>query len=105
MAVMENGPERLALIQRMNEMLAEDCPVIFEFSKAYYVVTPPWGRWTHNHPMLEGSFNKYHYVDPVLRTRLRREWNRPVLWPALALGALIAAGLAYAIRWNRRQNV
>ena len=105
MAVMENGPERLALIQRMNEMLAEDCPVIFEFSKAYYIVTPPWGKWTHNHPMLEGSFNKYHYVDPVLRARLRREWNRPVLWPLIALGALIAGGLAYAIRWNRRKNV
>ncbi len=105
MAVMENGPERLALIQRMNEMLAEDCPVIFEFAKAYYVATPPWGKWTHNNPMIEGGFNKYHQVDAAMRARIRPEWNRRPLWPLIALGALLAAGLAYAVRWNRGQHV
>ena len=102
---MENGPERLALIRQMNDMIAEDCPVIFQFAKAYYVVTPPWGRWTHNNPMLEGGFNKYHTVDAVLRARVRPEWNRRPLWPAFVLCGLLIAGLLYAVRWNRRANV
>ena len=105
MATMENGPERLALIQQMNAMLAEDCPVIFEFSKANYVATQPWGRWTHNNPLLEGGFNKYHQVDPVLRARLRPEWNRRPLWPAMALAGLVVIGLGYAARWNRLKDV
>ncbi len=105
MASMENGPERLALIQQMNQMLDEDCPVIFEFSKAYFVAPQPWARWTHNNPIIEMGFNKYHQVDPVLRARLLPEWNHQPLWPAMALGALLLGGLGYAIRWNRQRNV
>ncbi|HZJ16102.1 MAG TPA: ABC transporter substrate-binding protein, partial [Chthoniobacteraceae bacterium] len=105
MASMENGPERLALIQRMNEMIAEDCPVIFTFSKAFYVAVQPWARWTHNNSIIEGSFNKYHQVDPVQRERLRPEWNRRPLWPVLVLAALLAGGLIYAVRWNRQEHV
>jgi hypothetical protein len=92
----KTAPERLALIQRMNEMLDEDCPIILEFSKAYYVATQPWARWTHNNPILEGGFNKYHYIDPVLRARLQPQWNEKPLWPGMALGGLIAVGLGYA---------
>ncbi len=105
MATLENGPERLALIEKMNAMIDEDCPVIFEFSKAYYVATQPWARWTHNCPLLEGGFNKYHQVDPVQRAQLQPQWNRKPLWPALALGAAIVAGLGYAMRWNRQRDV
>jgi len=105
MAAMDNGPERLALIHKMNDMLAEDCPAIWEFDKKFYVATQPWGRWTHNSPILEYGFNKYHQVDPVLREKLRREWNRKPVWPPIVLVALLLAGLIYAVRWNRRENV
>jgi ABC-type transport system substrate-binding protein len=104
MAVMEDSPERLALINRMNEMIAEDCPVIFEFAKAFYVAVQPWARWTHNNGMMEGSFNKYHYVDPVPREKLRREWNRKPMWPVFALAGLLVAGVIYAVHWNRNRN-
>ena len=102
---MDDGPERLAIIQKMNAMLAEDCPVIFQFNKAFYVATQPWARWTHNTPTIEYGYNKYHQVDPVLRESLRREWNRKPVWPPIALGGLVAAGLIYAVRWNRRDHV
>jgi len=105
MAAMDDGPERLAIIKRMNEMLAEDCPCIFTFDKAFYVATQPWSHWTHNTPMIEGGFQKYHQVDPVLREKTRSGWNRKPAWPPIALGALVAAGLIYAVRWNRRENV
>ncbi len=89
----------------MNALLAEDCPAIFQFDKAYFIATQPWSRWTHNTPVIEGGFQKYQTVDPVLRDKLRREWNRKPLWPLIALGILIAAGLIYAVRWNRQANV
>ncbi len=105
MAVMEDTPERLAIIKKMNAMLAEDCPVIFTFDKAFYVATQPWARWTHNSPMIENGYNKYQQVDPVLRAKLRKEWNRPALWPLILLGILVAGALIYAIRWNRQNHV
>ena len=39
--------------------------------------------WT-SHYLLQ----KYEDVDPPLRTRLRAEWNVPVLWPVYVLAAL-----------------
>ncbi|MEO6740138.1 MAG: ABC transporter substrate-binding protein [Chthoniobacteraceae bacterium] len=102
MAQMDNGPERLALIAKMNAMLAEDCPAIWEFDKAFYIATQPWARWTHNSPMIEYGYNKYHQVDIGEREKLRAEWNRKPVWPPIALGGLLVAGLIYAVRWNRR---
>lgn len=105
MALMEDGPERLELINKMNAMLAEDCPAIFQFNKAFFVATQPWSRWTHNSPMIENGYQKYHQVDPVLREKLRSEWNRKPLWPLFLLGGLIVSAVAYGIHWNRRENV
>ncbi len=102
MAQMDNGPERLALIAKMNAMLAEDCPAIWEFDKAFYIATQPWARWTHNSPMIEYGYNKYHQVDPTEREKLRADWNRKPVWPPMALGGLLVAGLLYAVRWSRR---
>ena len=105
MAILENGPERLQLIQQMNALLAEDCPVIFEHSKAFYAAIQPWARWTHNNPLIEGGFNKYHQVEPTERERLRAEWNEKPLWPLLLVAALLAGGVVYAIRWNQKEHV
>jgi ABC-type transport system substrate-binding protein len=103
MAAMENSPERLAIIRRMNDILAEDLPVIPTFNKEFYTVVQPWARRTHNNLMLEGGV-KYLVVDPILRERLRAEWNHKPLWPLVILGVLLTAGLNYAVRWNRRRN-
>ncbi len=105
MSTMDNGPERLALIEKMNAMLAEDCPVIWQFDKVTFLAAQPWAAWTHNSRMIEYSNNKYHQVDPVLREKLRAEWNRQPIWPLFALGGLLIGGLGYAVRWNRRNHV
>lgn len=105
MAAMDDGPERLELIKQMNKMLADDCPVIWEFNKAFYVATQPWARWTNNHPMIENGFAKYHQVDPVLRVKYQAEWNRKPLWPLVVLGLCLVAGIAYAVNWNRQNHV
>ena len=104
MALLDNGPERLALCRKMYDLLAEDCPVAFTFHKAYYVVVQPWSRRTHANMMLEGGI-KYLQVDPEARSKAWQEWNRPSYWPiALLLLALLGA-IIYAIRWNLRSNV
>ena len=105
MAIMENGPERLAIIQKMNAILADDCPMILQFDKAFYVATQPWSRWTHNSPMIEGGFQKYHQVDAEMREKVRADWNHKPLWPIAVLAALLVGGVVYAVRWNRTDHV
>jgi ABC-type transport system substrate-binding protein len=103
MSSMDDGPERLAIIKQMNEMLADDCPMILGFVKAFYTAVQPWARRTHHNMMLEGGM-KYLIADPVLREQKRREWNQKPLWPLALLGGLLVGGAGYAIRWNRRLN-
>ena len=103
MALLDNSPERLALCRQLYDILAEDCPVAFNFHKAYYVVVQPWSRRTHANMMLEGGV-KYLQVDPALRARAWHDWNRPAWWPLIPATLVLAAAIGYAIRWNRRLN-
>ncbi|MDB6172497.1 MAG: ABC-type oligopeptide transport system,periplasmic component [Chthoniobacteraceae bacterium] len=104
MASMENSPERLEIARKLNEILIEDCPMVLNFHKAYFVVTQPWSPETQVNMMLEGGF-KYMTVDPALREQKRREWNAVALWPIPVAIALVIAGLGYAVYINRRRNV
>lgn len=104
MALMDNGPEREGIIREMNQILADDCPIILSFIKAFYTAVQPWAPRTHDNLMLEGGM-KYLTADPVLREKKRREWNEKPLWPLALLGVLFIGGAGYAWRWNRRVNV
>ena len=101
---MENSPERLEIVHRMNEIFIEECPVILNFNKAYFVLVQPWAPRLQSNQLLEGGL-KYAVTDPVLRDAKQHDWNRPPKWPvALALG-IVVAGLGYAVRLNQKRNV
>ncbi|MGV3532576.1 MAG: ABC transporter substrate-binding protein, partial [Chthoniobacteraceae bacterium] len=103
MATMENGPERLKLVHRMNEIFAEECPVILNFNKAFFVMVQPWAPRTHNNQMLEGGI-KYAITDPKLREAKQRAWNNPPEWPIFLGVGVVLAGLGYAVRLNKKRN-
>jgi oligopeptide transport system substrate-binding protein len=104
MAAMEDGPERLAIAHQMNEIIAEECPVIFNFNKAYFVIVQPFAPRTHANMMMEGGV-KYAVGDPVLRAQKQREWNPKPKWPIALVLVGVGAMVAYSVHWNRRRNV
>ena len=101
---MENSPQRLAIIGRMNRQLQEDAPWIFGFHPKSYTLGHVW---LHNRKPNDVANNilKYQRIDVAERARKRQEWNAPVLWP-LALMALflVAVILPAVISYRRRER-
>jgi ABC-type transport system substrate-binding protein len=56
MAWMENSPERLAIIRKLNDLLAEDCPVAFTMHKQAQTVAQPWFRRTNEADPFNAGF-------------------------------------------------
>lgn len=103
MRAMENGPQRLAIIDRMQEILRRDAPWIWGFHPKDYTLRHVW--LTNRKPTKVGNNTlKYQRVDAVLRDRLRAEWNRPVFWQALLVVlALVALALPAWFAHRRRE--
>jgi len=104
MATMDNGPARLAIIRRLNEILTEDCPVVLLVHTVVFSLNQPWMPRIAANAMVTGGL-KYAWLDPVLRVEKQRQWNKAPLWPTLSLGGLLALGVGYVIYRARGRNV
>ncbi|MGH8766162.1 MAG: ABC transporter substrate-binding protein, partial [Burkholderiales bacterium] len=98
-------PERQAIIDRMVDIVRRDAPWIGGFHPVAYSLTHAWVRNGKPNSMARNSL-KYLRVDAELRARLRREWNRPVLWPAgLLLLVLAACAVPAVVSYRRRERL
>jgi oligopeptide transport system substrate-binding protein len=97
----QNGPARMAHITEMRAILERERPWIELFYPESYAL---YHGWISNMkpPGLSLPTAKYVDIDPELRRARRVEWNRPIRWPAFALGAafvlLAAPGVATYLR-------
>jgi oligopeptide transport system substrate-binding protein len=101
---MDNGPERMQIIDAMLDIVRRDAPWIF----AYYPKSFGLRHgWVHNVKpnLMANNTLKYRRIDPALRETQRAAWNRPVLWPIALLAGLLVAVIAPAvIAWRRRER-
>jgi len=97
MRVMDDGPERLAIIRKMRAIVQEDCPVIPWLHNETYTLLQPWLHDVKPHAVAPDRL-KYYSVDSGLRARLRAEWNQPNYLPAVALLLLASATILPAVR-------
>jgi len=100
---MPNGTERQQIIDRMNEIFRRDAPWIGGFHPKNFAL---FHSWLGNAKVNEISDNKLKYlkVDAASREALRREWNRPVLWPLSILLFVLLVSILPAIRTYRRRE-
>jgi ABC-type transport system substrate-binding protein len=98
-----NGPERQAIIDRMVEIARRDAPWVWSLFPKDYTLHHEWVRNRKPNQMANNGI-KYQRIDPVLRNQRRREWNQPVVWPALALLAVLCLSLVPAVRTYRRRE-
>ena len=89
---LENGPERMAIIREMRDLLEAERPWIELSHSESYALYHAWMK-NVKPAGLSLPAAKYVDIDPAERARMREAWNRPILWPAYALG-LVAAVIA-----------
>ena len=102
MKAMEDGPERLALIDRMLAIARRDAPWVWGFHPKAFTLYHAWYRNARPHLMANNTL-KYIRVEPEQRLAAQRAWNRPVLWPLGAGAALLLVVLFPAWRVYRRR--
>ncbi len=94
MKFMEDGPERQAILDRMIEIARTDAPWLWGFFPKAFSLHHRWLYNAHPNQMANNTL-KYRRIDPELRQQLRRDWNRPIVWPLWAIaGLILAAGAA-----------
>jgi len=100
---MPNGPERMAIIDRMVALLRHDAPWVWSFFPKDYTLHH---GWVHNRKPNQIANNglKYQRLDVALRTQQRRQWNAPVLWPLALLAGVLALGAWPAVSAYRRRE-
>jgi oligopeptide transport system substrate-binding protein len=85
-----NDARRLELIREMRGILERERPWIELYHAESYALYQGWMRNVKPAGLSLPSA-KYVDVDAQERARLREEWNRPIVWPAWALSALVVA--------------
>jgi len=100
---MPNSPERLKIIRRMVDIVRRDLPWVGGFHPVSYGLAHAWMINGKPNNMARNSL-KYVRVDVDKRAGMRREWNRPLLWPVLLLLAVLVAGSVPAFLSYRRRE-
>ncbi len=100
---MPNTPERQAIIDRMVAIARHDAPWVWSFFPKDYTLHHAWVYNRKPNQMANNGL-KYQRVDPTLREQKRKEWNSPVVWPAVLLLALLGVSIVPAILTFRRRE-
>jgi len=101
---MDNGPKRLALINKMVEIVRKDSPWLWGFHPKAFSLQHNWYKNTKLNLMANNTL-KYKRIDAVERAEKRKEWNKPVTWPLYAaLLLFILVVLPGVISYRRKEH-
>jgi ABC-type transport system substrate-binding protein len=81
----ENGPQRLAQIQQLEEIIRYDSPWLFGFHPKAFSLYHDWYKNLKTNLMANNRL-KYQRIDLTQREKRRNEWNRPIYWPLVVIG-------------------
>ena len=97
---MDNGAERLEIINRMVDIAREDSPWIWGINPVAFSLSHSWIGNQKSNSMANNTM-KYIKIDSDSRLESRRLWNRPKLWPIAVvtiIGVIVIIPAALKIR-------
>ncbi len=100
---MDNGPQRAQLINEMIDIARHDAPWVWGIIPKQFSLHHSW--YLNSKPnLMANNALKYRRIDPQQRLAKQAEWNRPVLWPVIALLLLVLLVILPAFFAFRRQQ-
>lgn len=96
MKVMDNSPARQAIIDRMIEIVRHDQPWVWGFNPKEFTLHHAWYFNANPNQMINNGI-KYKRIDPIMRARLRAQWNQPVIWPVAVIVLILVLGTLPAV--------
>jgi ABC-type transport system substrate-binding protein len=100
---MDNGPERLAVIDEMLRIARRDAPWVWGFYPKGFSLHHAWLANLKPNLMANNTL-KYRRLDPVLREQRREAWNQPVTWPLWLAGGVMVLGVLPGVYTYRRRE-
>lgn len=97
MRVMDDSPERRAIIDKMQGIIVEDCPWIPIYHSMTMGLSYDWLKNTMSHP-IANDMAQYRRVDFQERARKQAEWNKPIWVPVALVVVLVGLGLVPAAK-------
>ena len=103
MKFLPNGEKRQQIIDRMIAIVQQDAPWVWGFYPVDFVLHHQW--YSNAKPnLMANNTLKYKRIDAETRTRLRNEWNQPIVWPVLLFVILLLLSLLPAVYLYRRHE-
>jgi len=100
---MENSPQRAQLITEMIDIARFDAPWVWGFIPKQFSLHHDWYLNSKPNLMANNSL-KYRRIEPQKRLVMQARWNKPVLWPVIALVLLVVLVVLPAFFAFRRQQ-
>jgi len=102
--LMDDGPEKQKLIDRMVQIAQQDA--VWSFGYFPYA-SGAYQQWVYNGKpsIMVRDMARYYRLDPALRAEKLAAWNRPTWWPIAAIAiALLAVGWRARATFRRRER-
>jgi len=101
---MDNGPERLALIDKMVDIARQDSPWLWGLHPKSFSLHHGWYHNIKPNVMANNTL-KYKRLEPAQRAEKRDIWNKPVKWPLyIMLGLFVVIILPGIISYRRKEH-
>ena len=97
MRALDDGPQRLKLIQQLRDIANADCPLIWMQHSQSLSLTYDWVDPIKPNPISNNTL-KYRSVDGIERAQAQRKWNRPVWWPLALIAVVFTLGSLPALQ-------
>ena len=68
MSILEPGEKRAAIIQKMDDLIQEDCPWAFGYYEADYDLSQPWFKNYRGSQIILNKY-KYYKIDKEMKQR------------------------------------
>ncbi len=85
---MDNGPERMKIIDQINHRIQEDSPWVWAYHPMSFSLANKWLGNRKANSMANNTI-KYISLDQHMRAELRHKWNKPLIWPFVLLTIIL----------------